>query len=68
MSLFYVYIYVLHELFFIHNVVRLLSSVNMSVHLSCAFYNKLTYLMPCYASETKSADKQYAANVHNRNR
>jgi len=34
MSLFYVYVYVLYELFIIHNVLRL---------CSCVFYNKLTY-------------------------
>jgi len=47
MSLFYVYVYVLYELFFIHNVVRMLSCVKTckNVRLSCVFYNKLTYLL-----------------------
>jgi len=42
MSLFYVYVYVLYELFFIDNVVRLF--LCKRVHLSCVFYDKLTYL------------------------
>ena len=43
MSLFYVYVYVLYELFFIDNVVHLLSYVNMR---ACHVYftiNLLTY-------------------------
>ena len=43
MSLFYVYVYVLYELFFIHNVVRMLSCVNTC---ACHVYftiNLLTY-------------------------
>jgi len=43
MSLFYVYMYALHEVFFVRNVVRLLFLCKL--RLSCVFYNKVTYLL-----------------------
>ena len=52
MSLFYVYVYALYQLFFIDNAARRLFYVNTCACHVC-FYNKLTYLLfrpTCYSS------------------